>query len=1187
MDKSKSESNKFIYDKKTWNVLDEYFKSNRLTLHQINSYNDFIDTLIPKTLSEISPIKQYWNFDTELNRYRKEINITLFNPCMSKPIINENDGTQKPMYPIAARLRKLTYSGSLTCDVKSEVFTYEKNERKLSSTYEHKGVILGKIPIMLGSNYCILKNISNITKQELGECIYDLGGYFIVIGNEKVIIPQEILSANKIYIFKSNKNLGKVLREARVTSIPEENSTIIKPTIIKLINADNRYGITFKVNVKRFKVDIPLFILFRALGVLTDKAIVKYIVGDINEDTNNIVSYLDSSIEESMYIKTKELAIDYVGKQSTIKFDYVKNQSLSDENKYTYIQDILLEDLFPHLGRNSVKKAYFLGYMVKKLILVDIGILPSDDRDSFLNKKVETTGQLLNSLFRINLNKVTKDIKSSIDKDIKSGRIDDLVENVYKKIKPGTIELGIKYGLATGNWGIQQKAVRQGIAIMLNRLSYAAYLSFMRKINAPLEKTLKAVDPRFLHNTQHGTICPSETPEGSGVGIIKNMALTTNITINSSPELLYNILEEYGVIYIENCIPEQIYNNIKVFINGDFVGITDDPNNLMIKLRTARRSGIINIFTSLSWNICVYEIRCDTSAGRLCRPLYIVENNELLMNNDIADRIKKCELTWNDLICDKNYTHDVKKYTTCVIEYLDISEINTMMIAMTYNDIVNNKKDNKIFVNYTHCELHPSMMYGAVVSCSPFVNHNQAARNQFQGSMGTQAIGLSSTNYLRTINIYQHVLYYPQRPLISTRPSRYLNADKMPSGINAIVAIMCYTGYNQEDSLIFNKSSIERGLFISSHYRKYEATEQKNQVTLAEERFCKPEKFNLDGSVKTQEIKPASYDKLDEETGLVKEGEYVTEKDIIIGKVIPLKTGDGTAQFKDSSVSIKTNESGYVDRVYTNKDSDNYTFCKVKLRTEKIPEIGDKFASRHAQKGTIGMTYRSEDMPYTKDGVVPDIIMNPHALPSRMTIGQLLECILGKVCLFKGCYGDATAFNGTKVKDIGEELEKYGFSKAGTEVLYNGKTGEQIATKIFIGPTYYQRLKHLVADKVHSRGTGPYNLMTRQPAEGRSREGGLRIGEMERDCLLSHGITSFLNERLFECSDKFMVYVCDICGHIAIANSEKNIYHCRYCNNYKYFSRIRLPYSCKLFFQELQSMGIIIKIQTDKFIGNK
>jgi len=477
-------------------------------------------------------------------------------------------------------------------------------------------------------------------------------------------------------------------------------------------------------------------------------------------------------------------------------------------------------------------------------------------------------------------------------------------------------------------------------------------------------------------------------------------------------------------------------------------------------------------------------------------------------------------------------------------------------------------------------------MYGVLVSNIPFANHNQAPRNQYQAAMGKQNIGLFATNFHKRIDTMQHVLYYPQNPLISTRPGKYVNASNMPSGINAIVAISSITGYNQEDSLMINQSSLERGLFTSSYYRAYEDKEQKNQVTLEEEKFCKPEKYNEDGTIKTYEIKPASYDKLDPETGIVRVGEYVTEKDVIIGKLIPLKSDDVNNTYKDSSTTIKNNESGYVDQVYINKDEDNYMFCKVKIRTERVPTIGDKFASRMGQKGTIGMTYPSHDMPFTKDGIVPDIIINPHALPSRMTIGQLIECVLGKASLIKGCESDATAFNNTDVNKITEILEEYGFEGSGEEVLYNGRTGEQITTKILIGPTYYQRLKHMVDDKIHSRPRGPYNLLTRQPAEGRSRDGGLRIGEMERDCLLSHGMTNFLNERLFDCSDKFFVYVCDKCGMIASGNREKNLFECRYCDNNNYISKVKLPYSCKLFFQELMSMGIITRLQTENYIGN-
>lgn len=1175
----------------TWTVIDELFSDNtKLIEHHLISFNNFIERLIPQTLNEFSPQKIYYDFDEKISKFKKEIHISFKDAFISKPVINENNGSVTTLYPNEARLRKLTYSGSLSCNIDIDTYKYNNGKMELNESLKYENIIIGKIPIMVGSKYCVLKDHSNYTKSDMGECKFDEGGYFIVLGSEKVIIPQEVKCPNKVYIFPPTKNLTKCSKIAEITSIPKRNLSNVKPLQVKLYNRNNKYGKTIKVDIKRFKSDIPLFIIFRALNVISDKNIIEHIIYDVEESSNlEFINLLESSLEESRHIKSKDLALEFLSKYSTAKFDYKNNQELTDENKIKYVEDILLSELLPHVGNSPIKKAYFLGYIVRKLLYAELGYKEYDDRDSFMNKRVETTGHLLNTLFRTNFNKVVKDMRSSIEKDIKANRIDDMGINIEKKIKQGTIELGMKYGLATGNWGVKGgggQNLRQGIAQVLNRLSWLSTLSYMRRINAPIDRSLKDVKPRFLHNTQYGTICPSETPEGHAIGIVKNMALTTFITIESDEEQILNVLEENSIKYVEHLLPKDIFNSTKILVNGDFLGIHDKPNELYKQLKYCKRNGIINIYTSICWNIEDSEITIYTDSGRLCRPLYIIKDNKFLLTNKDVDDIRNKKLKWDDLICRNNEVNSLNSKES-VIEYLDIEECNNLMIAFSNDDLKKNSDTNNFYYNYTHCELHPSMMYGVLVSNIPFANYNQAPRNQYQAAMGKQSIGIFASNYKKRIDTVQHVLYYPQKALIRTRPSKYTNSDEMPSGINAIVAIACFTGYNQEDSLMINQSSIDRGLYKSSYYRMYTSKEQKNQVTLEEEKFCKPEKYNEDGTIKTFEIKPASYDKLDPETGIVKEGEFVTEKDIIIGKVIPLKQDEGTAKFRDNSTTIKKNESGFIDRVYINKDADNYTFCKVNIRAERIPEIGDKFASRHGQKGTIGMTYKHEDMPFSKNGLVPDIIVNPHAIPSRMTVGQLIECILGKVSLIKGCETDATSFNKTDVSKIGEILQDYGYNKSGTEVLYNGRTGEQIETQIFIGPTYYQRLKHMVQDKVHSRSTGPYNLLTRQPAEGRSRDGGLRIGEMERDCLLSHGMTNFLNERLFTCSDKYFVYVCDLCGMIASGNKEKNLYECKHCNNNNFISKIKLPYACKLFFQELIGMGIVTRIQTDNYIGDK
>ena len=466
-------------------------------------------------------------------------------------------------------------------------------------------------------------------------------------------------------------------------------------------------------------------------------------------------------------------------------------------------------------------------------------------------------------------------------------------------------------------------------------------------------------------------------------------------------------------------------------------------------------------------------------------------------------------------------------------------------------------------------------MLGLLSSLIPFSNHNQSPRNTYQSAMGKQAMGIYMTNYRKRMDTMGHILYYPHKPIVDTNIGKLVPSSKVPNGLNVIVGISSYGGYNQEDSILINKGSVERGLFRSTFYRTYRDDEKKIQSSGQDERIMKPVMDITSG------IKPGCYDKLDT-NGFVPVNTFVTSNDIIIGKVHPIKNkGKSNNTYRDSSTFLRPNEKGHIDKIYVNRNGDGHKFCKVRVRSNRIPTIGDKFSSRHGQKGTCGMLINEEDMPFTKDGVRPDIIVNPHAIPSRMTIAQLIECILGKTATLTGGYGDGTPFNETSVDKIMEALEKNNFESSGNEVLYNGFTGKQMTSKIFIGPTYYQRLKHMVEDKIHSRATGPMVLLTRQPAEGRARDGGLRFGEMERDCMIAHGSVGFLKERMLDVSDNYRVFICNECKFIASVNPDENIYKCKACNNYIDFSEIRIPYSCKLLIQELEGMNIASRFITN------
>ena len=805
------------------------------------------------------------------------------------------------------------------------------------------------------------------------------------------------------------------------------------------------------------------------------------------------------------------------------------------------------------------------------MLLCSLGRRPEDDRDHYGNKRLDLGGPLLAQLFRQLFRKLTKDVRLYCQRCIDSGKEIQL----QLAIKAKTITQGLKYSLATGNWGSQGAAdIRAGVSQVLNRLSYSSTLSHLRRINSPIGREGKLAKPRQLHNSLWGMICPAETPEGQAVGLVKNLALMALVSVGSPSEPILEFLDEWTMENLEEISPSLIAESTKIFLNGVWVGVHRNPADLVRTLRKLRRQCDIDSSVSVVHDIRLKELRLYTDYGRCTRPLFIVEDDqklkikkqhiELLTEKDVTG------YTWNELV------------TSGFIEYVDTEEEETTMISMTIDDLVAGRhaveQNTGVAINYTHCEIHPSMILGICASIIPFPDHNQSPRNTYQSAMGKQAMGMYVTNYQIRMDTLGYVMFYPQKPLVTTRAMEYLHFRELPAGCNAVVAIMCYTGYNQEDSVLMNQSAIDRGLFRSLYYRSFK-DEEKKQGSLSREEFERPDRDTCLG------MRHGTYDKLDDD-GLICPGTRVSGDDIIIGKTAPLPEDDTAVlskrfSKKDCSTGMKHAETGIIDQVLLTTNDQGLRFVKLRVRSMRTPQVGDKFSSRHGQKGTVGMTYTQEDMPFTCEGITPDIIVNPHAIPSRMTIGQLVECIMGKVAACMGKEGDATPFTPVTAEDISSMLHKCGYQKRGNEVMYNGHTGRMLDAQIFIGPTYYQRLKHMVDDKIHSRGRGPVQILTRQPMEGRSRDGGLRFGEMERDCIMSHGAASFLKERLMDQSDAYRIHVCQKCGLIAVANLKNQTFEC--CKNPSERTsvvQVMVPYACKLLFQELMSMAIAPRLIT-------
>ena len=1211
-------------------ILDIYFQQmdrKQIISHQIESFNHFILHDVPEILQATNPILIRGSPEIPLtgprsalasatglstsaanalmgqtqedaaaaaaaltvNRaavhYEYEVQVEFQKPQLRKPTIFENNGAVLPMLPNDARLRNLTYASPLTVDVAVTTTRIDNNDngRRISHTRVFPNVHLGKIPVMVGSTLCLLRDQKHVHPLDLGECPEDVGGYFIVGGGERAIISQERMSENRPVVFRNNRNPTKEWEVIEVKSIGPMNEQVPKSISVRMMyHPKNQQILYLRATIPRMKTEIPIFILFRALGVLEDETIVRLILGDDWDVTfENIIV---ESISEASLVLTQEDALAWMKKHLNIW--------TGKPTRNVTVEDLLRDELFPHIGGSEdfYEKACFLAHMTRRLLWVAYKRISGDDRDSYPNKRVDSPGFLLANLFRTFFQvKMLKDMKASIAKEIHSGSwratgsFQEILNmsNLYKVIKSTIIEVGLKSALSTGNFGSAKVGgpPKIGVSQVLGRLNFISSISHLRRISTPIEKTAgKLIAPRKLHNTQWGYICPNETPEGHSVGVVKNLSSTVSITQFSNPVIVKDFVEAMEEFLPIRGLPiEELFKGARIFLNGKWIGMFSPVNAIgcIERLRRAKRLGVLHRQLGIVWKPTVKELWLTTEAGRLVRPLYYapalmyIAKADPIQQRSLIDSIEACKC-WEELI----------RWTTPtgegLFEYIDAGETEQAMIAMYAKEV-----GEKPEADYTHAEIHPCVILGSIASTIPFPDHNQSPRNAYQCAMGKQAMGLFAQNYKERFDALAHLLMYPNIPLVSPRMSKYYGAYSMPSGRNIVVAIMTYTGYNQEDSIMINRGSLDRGLFQSIFFRTYKDEEKKNQSSGEEERFGRP------NPELTKQLRNGNYGKLGED-GFIPENTFVSSDDILVGKIVPLRvpTGmvlpAGAKRFRDVSRTPRNNESGYVDKIFKNRNGEGYSFVKIRMRELRTPEIGDKFSSRHGQKGTVGMILEPEDMPQTASGIIPDIIINPHCIPSRMTIAQLMETLLGKIGCHVGCLGDGTPFNTKMTLDGLSKIlrDDLNLEPYGNEVLYNGHTGRQMETKIFMGPCYYQRLRHCSADKLHSRACGPLVMLTRQPAEGRAREGGLRFGEMERDCVCSHGVSEFTKERFMECSDGFNCYSCRKCGLISIANPEANIWLCKTCDNTTEFAPIQIPYAYKLLMQELETMNIASRIYT-------
>ena len=1172
------------------NLIRLYFNQEQVLYnHLFSSFNQLIEEIIPFTL-----IKEnnyfYENVDKTdifLHGFRCK-NIRL------KPVVFENNPNEI-MFPDQARKNHLNYFANIYADVeqiveKTNILTGENTVKVVTKNNEEDPIAIASIPVMVKSKYCS----TTIKKDSHNECKYDPGGYFLVNGKEKVVMSIEKMVDNKPLVF--TKKDSSFPRGHYFTCQINSKANDWSDNL-QILNIKEKKDSTFVISTSQLS-DIKIIVLMRALGLETDQDIISnfcYSLDDINM-INLIKPSIDNSVDdEGNVIRTKDQAIDYlITKLRRNKRFSQSDEELAVKQKKIFLEKIFRKDLLPHLGEDIKLKIRFICIMFNKMFKVMLKREEQDDRDALQNKRIETPGVLIGQLFRQNWKKLLNEIGKNFKK--RKNQSDENPVSVINQIKPNSIEQGIKTALSTGIWGMNK--TKKGVAQALQRLSWFGANSYLRRVMAPsLDNTTSNITKiRLVNNLQAQFLCPTETPEGQNIGIIKSLSMSSTITMqnDSQLEIVKEIIKKFGKSEKPTEIsPLEISSYGKVFMNGNWIAVTKEPYELYTLLKKNRQEGILDKFTSVYLDFMKKEIGIFSDGGRLIRPILQVENNKVNMTKEVLDEInKQIDTTKESAEVKKGNSWNIlmDKFPE-LLEYEDIESSNYLMIAQTPYDLVANEENknrdlkhkdvNDVnrygdyrYVNYTHCDIHPWLMLGYVVCSIPFSNHNFGLKNIIFFSQAKQSIGVYLTSYKDRMDISQ-ILYHPQVPLVTTEGMRINNSMDLPFGENVVIAIMSYMGYNQEDSIIFNKASVDRGLFLCDSLKKEHAEIVKNPSTSQDDIFTKPDSNKVTG------MQQGNYDKLNDK-GFVPEETIIDNQDIIIGKVSPIQpTGTNNKVYKDNSVQFKSNVEGVIDRVHTGVyNNDGYEMYNVRLRMERVPIIGDKFSNRHGQKGTLGILLPERDMPFTESGMVPDLIMNPHGIPSRMTHAQILECLASKYGAITGQYVDGTPFNNYDVSKLPDMLKSVGFKPYGTETMYCGITGKKMQSEIFIGPTYYMRLKHMVLDKVHSRSIGPKQAITRQPLEGRSRDGGLKIGEMEKDSMIAHGVGQFLKERLNEVSDITKVHICDVCGRFASKVFDKDYYYCEGCDNSTRISAVSMPYACKLLFQEITSVNIQPRIRT-------